>query len=135
MPIDHHIDHARKLVVARGAGVVTDQEVFGYQRDVWSRPEVKGYDELVDMSDAQSFDFGSSDSARSLASLSASNDPPEGGGRLAIIAPSDAAFGIARMYRSYRELQAKTTKMVEVFRKREDAFAFLGIEDEVEGRA
>ena len=53
MPIVHRIDHERRLVVAEGRGIVTDQDVFGYQRDVWSRPEVAGYDELVDMSEVE----------------------------------------------------------------------------------
>jgi hypothetical protein len=38
--MDARVDHARRLVVAQASGVLTDQDVFGYQRDVWSRPEV-----------------------------------------------------------------------------------------------
>jgi hypothetical protein len=50
MPIDHHIDHDRRLVLAEGHGTVSADEIFRYQSEVWSRPDVAGYDELVDMS-------------------------------------------------------------------------------------
>ena len=45
MPIDYQIVHERRLVMAQGRGTLTDRDVFGYQRDVWSLPEVPGYDE------------------------------------------------------------------------------------------
>jgi hypothetical protein len=50
VPIDYLINHERRVVLARCRGVLTDEDVFGYQHEVWSRPEVAGYDELVDMS-------------------------------------------------------------------------------------
>ena len=53
MPIEYRIDHDRKLVVAKGRGTVTDPDVFGYQREVWSRDDVAGYDELIDMSEVE----------------------------------------------------------------------------------
>jgi len=49
MPLAHRIDHRPRLVIARASGTLTDEEVFAYQKDVWSRPDVAGYDELVDM--------------------------------------------------------------------------------------
>ncbi len=47
MPIEYLIDHERRLVMAKGQGTLTDEDVFGFQRDVWSRPEVNGCNELV----------------------------------------------------------------------------------------
>ena len=41
----YQIDHARRLVVARGKGVFADADVFAYQREDWSQPDVAGYDE------------------------------------------------------------------------------------------
>jgi len=36
-------------------GVLSDADVFGYQKEVWSRPDVAGYNELVDVSAVEKF--------------------------------------------------------------------------------
>ena len=46
--------------------------------------------------------------------------------RLAIIAPQDSVFGIARMYEAYRR-GAGGTKDVGVFRRADEAAQYLGI--------
>ena len=130
MPIDYHIDHARRLVVARGNGVLTGADIFGYQREVWSRPEVIGYDELVDMSGVKEIVTTSptSDNFRALASESAATDPPETPTKFAIVAGEELAFGLARMYQTYRELEPKSTKEVRVFRTLAEAMVYLNVE-------
>ena len=125
MPIEYRIDHARRLVLAEGHGKVTDEEVFRYQREVWSRADVAGYDELIDMSGAREIAEGPRERMRELAGLSAATDPPAGGSRFAIVAPQDLAYGIGRMYQSYRELNPRSTKKVAVFRDREEALRWL----------
>jgi len=50
MPIEYHIDHGRRLVLASASGKLTAEDFFNYQRNVWSLPEVRGFNELVDMS-------------------------------------------------------------------------------------
>ena len=67
VPIEYRILHERRLVLAKGHGTLTDQEVFGYQRDVWSLPEVAGYDELVDMTQVQDIALPSTQRVRALA--------------------------------------------------------------------
>lgn len=127
MPIEYRIDHDRKLVLAKGRGTVTDQDVFGYQRDVWSRDDTAGYDELVDMSEVEHIALPSVDRVRQLASLSADMDAPSLASKLAIIAPQNVAFGLGRMYATYRQMEARSRKHVEVFRSRGEALAFLGV--------
>lgn len=129
MPIEYQIDHDRKLVLAKGRGIMTDQDFFGYQREVWSRDDVAGYDELVDMSEVEHIDLQSSDRVCQLASLSADMDAASPASKLAIIAPQDIAFGLGRMYATYRELDTRSRKRVAVFRSREEAFAFLESKD------
>ena len=128
MPIDYRIDPERRIVWVEGRGTVTDADVFGYQQDVWSRSEVSGYDELVDMTAVDHIALPSADRVQELARLSAGMDS-RGPSRLAVVAPSDAAFGIGRMYQTHRELDPRSTKEVGVFRTRAEALAFLGIED------
>lgn len=130
MPIDYHIDHARRLVIARGRGTVNDADAFGYQREVWSRPDVCGYDELVDMTDAQQIVLPVPAKMRiqQLASEAAALDHPAQPARFAIVAPGALAYGVAREYQTHREMEACSTKQVGVFRTLAEALAFLGIE-------
>jgi len=125
MPIEHRIDHERRIVFATGRGVLTDQDVFQYQRTVWSGSEVTGFDEIVDMSDVTEVLMPSSLRARDLAAVSARMDAPGGTSRLAIVAPADSTYGLARMYASYRELQEQGSKKVRVFRAMADALEWL----------
>lgn len=128
MPLEHEIHHDRRLVVARGQGVFTDQDVFGYQLAVWSWPDVAGYDELVDMSAVERIDLPSPERVRELAAISAGMDVPSGSSRFVIVAPQDIAYALGRMYETHRGLQAGSTKKVEVFRSLAEALEFLGIE-------
>ena len=128
MPIEHTIDHDRRLVVARGRGILTDQDVFDYQRGVWSRPEVAGYDELVDMSAIEGIDLPSIERVRELAQLSAAMDEGAPPSRLAIVAPKDYTFALGRLYEAYRGLDQRSRKQVSVFRTVKDALAWLGAE-------
>jgi len=134
MPIAYGIDPERRLVVASPFGTLTDQDIFGYQRELWSRPEVAGFDELVDMTDVERIDLPSPQRVIDLAELSASMDTrPEGvaaAPRMAIVAPTDVAFGLGRMYQAYRRMKSQgTPRHVGVFRTLPEALGFLGIEE------
>lgn len=126
MPIEHEVDHRRRLVVARGHGTLTDAEVFEYQRSVWSRPDVAGYDELVDLSDVVTIAVPAADRIRDLVRLSASMDKSDSPSKLAIVAPGDLAFALGRMYETLRGLDKESTKTVGTFRFVRDALVWLG---------
>ncbi len=127
MPIKYWIDHARRLVWAVGHGTLTDQDVFGYQGEVWARPDVAGYSELIDMSAVGAIALPSAARVRDLAGLSAGMDGRGHASKFAIVAPSDLAFGLGRMYATYRGLEAGSKKQVGVFRSLGEAWAFLGV--------
>jgi hypothetical protein len=126
MSIAVTIDHARRLVTATGRGTLTGEDVCGYQRDVWSRSDVQGYNELMDMSEVERIDLRSTDNMRALAELSASMDVPAQSSKFAIVATNDEAYGLGRMYETYRRLEGKSTKQVAVFRTFNEAYEFLG---------
>jgi hypothetical protein len=125
MPIEHEVDHRRRLVIAKGRGTLTDRDVFEYQRGVWSRPEVAGYDELFDMSDVENIDLPSLERVRELAKLSASMDAAAARSLLAIVAPKDFAFALGRLYEAHRGLDERSRKTVSVFRSVGEALAWL----------
>jgi hypothetical protein len=129
MPIVYRIDHDHRLVLVRGHGSLTDDAVFGYQRSVWSRQDVAGYSELVDVTEVTEIKLPSVQRLRDLASLAASMDDQSSSSRLGIVAPDDEAFGLGRMFQAYRGLEKGPTKEVGVFRTLAEAFAFLGITD------
>jgi hypothetical protein len=130
MPIEYSIDHTRRLVIARGSGVFSRDDVFRYQREVWSQAAVAGYDELVDMTDVSEIATPLPDGSRmkQLASEAAAQDPPTNAGKFAIVAPNPLTFGLGRQYETYRELNPRSKKTVRVFHQLQDALAFLGIE-------
>ena len=74
MPLTYSIDHDRRLVLTIGTGTLTDADVFAYQRDVWSRPDVAGFSELIDMSGVEHIALPHVARVRELASLSAGMD-------------------------------------------------------------
>ena len=130
MPIHYSIDPAHRLVTAKGRGVLTEQEIFNYQQEVWSRPEVFGFNEMMDMTDVELNNPPPSELMRNLAAFSAAMDHPDLSSKFAIVAPQLLAFGLGRMYEAYRAMEAQSTKEVGVFRTLTEALAFLGIVDE-----
>ena len=126
MPVTYEIDHGQRLVIATPHGVLIDADIFRYQQEVWSRADVKGYDELIDMNGVSEIEFISTKRVAFLADLSASMDPPALVSKLAIIATTDLHYGLARMYETYRETAKQGTKAVRVFRNRSEALQWLG---------
>jgi hypothetical protein len=128
MPIHYRVDHERKAVFAEGSGMFTDADVFGYQREVWSRPDVHGYCELIDMTAVEKIEQPTPERIEQLAQLSAEMDATARSTRFAIVAPTAIAFGLGKMYQAMREMQDRSAKEVGVFRTRAEALAFLGLE-------
>ncbi len=126
MPIEFHCDHGKRLVLAKAYGVLTDEEIFGYQREVWSREEVVGYDEVIDMSEVEKIVAARSNRIKDLAALAASMDSRSTRTKFAIVAPNDYAFGLGRMYEAHRTMNDRSTKEVGVFRTMEEALAWIG---------
>jgi hypothetical protein len=128
MALEYQIDHVRRVVFMRCHGTLTDQEVFDYQREVWSRRELAGYDEICDVTDVEHIALPSTQRVIDLATLAAQMDVPQSTSRLAIVAPEGRAYGLGRMYQTYRELDERSTKKVAVFRTLPAALEWLGID-------
>jgi len=126
MPIEFHCDHGKRLVLAKAYGILTEEEIFGYQREVWSREEIIGYDEVIDMSEVEKIVSPRSNRIRDLAALAASMDSRSTRTKFAIVATDDFAFGLGRMYEAHRTLNDRSTREVAVFRTMEDALAWIG---------
>ena len=125
MPIDFVIDHEQRLIMTKAHGTMTHEDIKGYQQAIRSRPELNGYNELVDMSQVEHIALQSIERVRELATRSAEMDGDSPPSRFAIVAPTGEASGLGRMYQTYRSLDQRSKKEVGVFRTLEEALAFL----------
>jgi hypothetical protein len=125
MPITYQVDYTQRLVDARAYGVLTDADVFQYQREVWGRSDVMGYNEIVDVSHVSSIDLESVTRIQQLADLSAHMDPPRLPSKFAIVAANPLYYNLGCLYETYRALQAQSTKQVRVFEARAEALRWL----------
>jgi hypothetical protein len=132
MPIVYRVDHARRLIVAQGRGTVTEEDVFGHQRSIGFRRELDGFDELIDMSPVSEIIDPKPARVRDLATFAADLDAPGTRSKFAIVAPSDVAFGLGRMFQAQRSHVPHSRKEVGVFRTMAEALAFLGLDGPVE---
>lgn len=93
---EYHIDHAARVVVVEYSGVVTNNDFLHGQQEYGELDA--NYSFLVDLSNATEFQV-SADDMRRLAS----RFTPERRKRLAVVAPSDVAFGLSRMLEVYAQ--------------------------------
>lgn len=127
MPMTYEIDHDRKLVIARGSGIITMTEILDYHRQAWSRPDVIGYGEIVDVTGIDERSAISSVEIVNMAKTAAVDDTVIGPAKLAIIVAGDLFFGLGRMYQAYRESAVNSRKRVSVFRTVNDAMTWIGV--------
>jgi hypothetical protein len=125
MPIHYEIDNEKKLIRARAYGSLTDEDVFGYQRNIMLVPGIQEFDELLDMCDVSHVEVKSADRMDDLAAFAASSDHPRQSARFAIIAGDVLKYGLARMYQTYREMNPRSTKVVGVFHTTQEAMEWL----------
>jgi hypothetical protein len=128
MPLVFRIDHEARVVVVAAYGTLTDDEVFGYERQMSERTDIAGYHELIDTSNVGHIAVPSADRVDDLAKEAAGKDAAHGPAKLAIVAPRDLAFGLGRMFKARREMDPRSTKDVGVFRTMADALKFLEVD-------
>lgn len=126
MPFEYEVDHAKKRVLARVKGVISRGDALVYQTGLWSRDDVSGYGQLIDLTEVTTIDI-EGPVGPLLNTLVAKGSAIKAAtqSRLAIVAPHQLAYGIARMFQSYREVNPNFTEPTGVFRTMEEAQAFL----------
>ena len=99
MPIEYTFSHKFDVVYARHYGLITLDQLMANFATYLSDPDYKpGRPELIDLSDGVHAELGVADAARLLSKVNA-----QGGGvpvqtLTSVWAPTDRAFGMARMY-------------------------------------
>jgi hypothetical protein len=118
MPASYAIDTDRRLVVTRIWGAATEDEIFDHGQRLRNDPQFRpDFRQLVDISELTEVLVGSG-----MIREASRNQFFSPGVRRAIVANSEAAFGMARMYAIASEEAGQT---IEVFRDRNEAEAWL----------
>jgi hypothetical protein len=118
LPATYTIDSDRKLVVSRIWGAATEDEIFDHGQRLRNDPQFKpDFRQLVDMSELTEILIG-----REVIRDASRNQFFSPGVRRALVANTDAAFGMARMYAIASEAAGQT---IEVFRDKKTAEVWL----------
>ncbi|MDD9933952.1 MAG: hypothetical protein OXT09_10125 [Myxococcales bacterium] len=122
MPWTYRIDPSRRVIVRTFSGALTDQDLEEHRRALRADPEfASDYDQFSDYLGVTEMRV-TADMIRTLAGTRIF-DP---GIRCAIVAADDLAYGFARMYQLGHE---DAGEHVRIFRNREDALEWLGLEE------
>ena len=122
MPFRIHIDPFLRQIHTTAYGCFTGDDLREYYRTLRSHPDFRpDMDECFDLSEATEYHV-SADDLRAFSLTTAPYTSQGVGVRVALLAPSDLAFGMARMYEL---LQTTTTNQLRVVRTRAEADAWL----------
>jgi hypothetical protein len=123
VPAAYTIDTSRCLVLSRGWGVLTGEDLLSHVQALAADPRfVPTFHQLVELRDVT----GALPTAAAIRQLVLHN-PFREGSRRAVVVGSDLAYGLARMYEMMR---ANSPDLLEVFRDMDLALEWLGIPGE-----
>ena len=126
MPIRYRIDRERQLVFTHVEGVIGDEDVLGYAREFPNDPHFEaGYGGLVDATGLERVEV-TPEGVRGVAHLTERLEKVFAGAKVAIVAVTDVAFGMARMYQGVR---GDVPYEIRVFRDLGEARRWLGLPD------
>ena len=121
MPTSYRIDAERRVIFSSATGVVVDADLRSHQRSLLNDPDFdKGFDQLWDFGAVTRVEVSTA-AVQELAKARSY----EGGVKRALVAPKDAAFGMARMFQSLHDSAPET---IRVLRSLPEAEAWLELE-------
>lgn len=128
MPVNHNIDTKAQLLITTWEGEARDIELIEaikkYQKDIQNHPDYINYNEVVDFSNVTSIKL-TTEGIINIAAIASATDQNEVNRKLAFIVSSKLAFGLARMYETYRGFSKKTHKKIRIFKTEKDAFEWV----------
>ncbi len=124
MPLVFVIDRERDVVWTRARGEVCEDDLVGHAAALAAEP-TRPQRELVDFSDRSELTVSTS-SVRATGEFLRAHDVSLPGSKVAMVAGSEAVFGMLRLYQAHREADGVA---IRVFRDRGEALAWLGVAD------
>ena len=127
MPVTYHLKPDERLVILVHVGAVTDDEFLSFYKALYEDDRFdKSFNLLVDLRRTES-------AVRSAEALKEFADfmrrqlvGSTAGPKIAVVAPKDISFGLARMYEVFSD---DVPWEFEVFRAADAAFAWLGLSE------
>jgi hypothetical protein len=124
MPIWYRIDEERGLVLTTASSTLTDADILELKAKLSADPRWSpGMRELADIRGIDRLDVIAA-GVRQMANQDAAAGPALGSYRLAIVAPQNEVYGMARMYQMLTEVSVPN---VMVFRDLESAADWLNV--------
>jgi hypothetical protein len=124
MPMSYRIEPDRALVLTEAWGVLTDQDILTHKAKLLSDPAFNpAMAQISDVRRIERLDVTTA-GVRAMVGHDAANADRRLGHRMALVVPSDSAFGMARMY---QQLGGHEDGSVGVFRTMEEARAWLAV--------
>lgn len=125
MPIDFEHDAERKLLTIRMHGDLSDEDLIGYANHAVVDEQIEAAtNDFIDLSAVVTIS-ASSEALRRVNAILVEGGRTRNEGKMAILAPTDLAFGMARMFQSYHDAGAIE---VQVFRTAHEARAWLALD-------
>ena len=128
MPVLVSVDPQRRLILVRGQGIVTDDDLLGFVREYLHDRDLNQYDELFDLSHADLFDLTYAGLA-SVADAAAASDERNPLTRIAILISEAQGAGLSRMYQTLRE-ERGGHRETRVFWSRKECLDWLDLDPE-----
>ena len=128
MTVKHDIDNDAKLITTTLSEDAIDGDLVdaltNYFKTIKSQPKYEQYNEILDLRKVKGFQIDPQ-GIRELAKISLSYDREGISTKLAIIASSILAFGLAKIYEIARKIKSQSSKKVRVFKNSEDALSWI----------
>ena len=121
MPASYQIDKSLGLIITKGQGVLTGQDIRTHRQRLLDDSNFDpSYNQIIDLRDVVKFAVAAAEMS-GIATDSIFNEKS----RRAIVAEKDVNFGMARMYEMYGEADPS---QVIVFRDMAEARRWLGLD-------
>lgn len=128
MPANYTIDNTNQLVNTVWEGEANDIELIEamktYRKAVQSNPDYLNYNEIVNLNKITKFNL-TAEGISTIAEIASTAEKSENYKKLALIANSELAYGLARMYETYRSLPNESNKNIRVFKNENDALEWI----------
>jgi hypothetical protein len=128
MPANHNIDNEHQLLITTWEGEAHDIEFIDairkYQKELQNDPKYITYNEVVDLRKVTNFKL-TTEGIKNIGRIASTTDQNEANRKLALIVTSILAYGLARMYQTYRSFSNNANKEIRVFKTEKDAFEWV----------